>query len=239
MLASKMIGSALLAACAVVPQARAPALTQTGADALGFPSAKSGWSLASAGEGRNPSLLSLLDSLAAATGQTFSVTPDVRARLEANQLGLLGPLDVPAAQLGSFVESLLADRGFTLAVLHEESPRLIGVYSSEGTAHNFPPALVVPQEQLDTLAAHPAIYVRLVMDLPSVDVRTLSNSLRMVTDGQSGLIIPVGNSNSILIEGRGGMVYRMAAVLQAMDERAGRNPPSLPGPSEPPAPVKR
>lgn len=238
MLASKLISSALLAACAVVPQARAPALTQTGADALGFPPAKSGWSMASVGEGRNPSLLALLDSLAGATGQNFSVSPEVRARLEGDQLDLLGPVDVPAAQFGSFVESLLADRGFTLGVLHEESPRVIGVYA-EGSSRNLPPAVVVSQDRLDALAAHPALHVRLVMELPSVDVRVLSSSLRMVTDGEAGLLLPMGTSNAMLIEGRGGMVYRMAGVMKTMDEQARKNAPPPSAPGGPPAPEKR
>ena len=58
-----------------------------------------------------------------------------------------------------------------------------------------------------------------VLNLPNTDVRTLSNSLRtMLTDANTQQIIPLGNSNSVLLSGFGSNVAALAKMLQFVDE---------------------
>jgi general secretion pathway protein D len=65
-----------------------------------------------------------------------------------------------------------------------------------------------------------------VLHLPHTDVRTLGNSLRGLTSadpsGQQG-VIPVGNTNSVILSGFASSVASMARILRLVDEESARD----------------
>ena len=71
-------------------------------------------------------------------------------------------------------------------------------------------------------AQHPALLVQTTVDLPNVDVRQASTSLRaMMTDTTTQTLLPMGHS-SMIIAGTGRHVANMVAMLRDIDERQGR-----------------
>ena len=68
-----------------------------------------------------------------------------------------------------------------------------------------------------------------MVTLPNTDVRTLSNSMRaMVTDPNTMQVIPVGNSNSLIVTGFGSNVAALVRMLQLVDEASAAEAPELP-----------
>jgi len=66
--------------------------------------------------------------------------------------------------------------------------------------------------------------VTTVLDLENTDVRTLSNSMRtMFTDQSTQQIIPIGNSNSLLITANGAELASLAKMLRLVDDSARRS----------------
>ena len=80
------------------------------------------------------------------------------------------------------------------------SRRFAHRWSSRGNLRRD--AAFVASTELARWADHPAFLIRTQLVLPGIDVRTLSNSLRqMFTDAQTQQIIPVGNSDGLILTG--------------------------------------
>jgi general secretion pathway protein D len=87
---------------------------------------------------------------------------------------------------------------------------------------------VMPAD-IEQYADQPATLITTVIDLPNTDVRTLSNSLRqMFSDQQTQQIIPVGNSNSLIITGFGSDVASIVKMLKFVDDASARAAGDLP-----------
>ena len=87
-------------------------------------------------------------------------------------------------------------------------------------------AIYVLPDELDEYADQVATQVITVLHLPHTDVRTLGNSLRGLTSadpsGQQG-VIPVGNTNSVILSGFASNVASMARILRLVDEESARD----------------
>jgi len=189
-----------------------------------FPPA-SGKISVSVGPGEDMKLEKLLDEFSKTTGLTFLVPPETRMILQKTTTGLNRSVDIPATEVYPIVETILLQSDLTLVPLHAGEPHLASVCSlaagPRGSLRNA--AVSVPAAQIAVFARHPAVLVTTVVDLPHTDVRTLSNSLRtMFTDANTQQIIPVGNSNSLIITGFGANVASIVQMLQEVDETAKR-----------------
>ena len=162
----------------------------------------------------------LLTELGRVTGVTFSADSEVRTALARTNLGITGDLDVPAENAWALAESLLVARGFLFEVLSRD-PFLVDVLSSQPLARGSAPrtrAGFVPYESLSTWADHPGFLIRTTVDLPALNTRDLSNSMRqMFTDPQTQQIIPLGNTQTLMLCGTGSQVADVADMLLRLD----------------------
>lgn len=163
------------------------------------------------------SLDALLTRLSQLTGVTYSAVPATKARLGAAMVALSQDQRIPAAEVYPWVESLLQQNGFALAVLENAGAPLVGVYSGAERPLD-PPAIHVDAAQLEECRMHPAIQFSTVLTLPNTDVRSLGNSLRILSpDSMSGGVIPAGTTSSVILSGSGRNVTELAGLLMRIE----------------------
>ena len=218
------LASVLAWSCLGVQAQKPPQTAELAAAASDpFPAPKSGIKIA-IGPGEDMKIEALLDRFSEVTGQVLLIDPSVRQLMRSQETGLNRSVDVPASEVYPFVETILSQNEFVLTVLSAREPRLLGVHSltqgpERGSLRNG--ALQVSPQAIASYDRHPAVLVTTTLDLPHVDVRTLSNSLRaLYTDANTQQIIPVGNSNSVILTGLGRNVASQVAMLRECDEIA-------------------
>ena len=171
----------------------------------------------------NPSLSEVLVQLSASTGVHFTASEDVQQGLQRSHCGLLGSVSVPADRAWLWTESLLEHEGFQLGILSADAPCLVAVYpllptpGRPGVRANTP----VDESRLELLAEHPVLLVSTTLELPHTDVRQLGNSLRGLTTDPTGQqnVVPVGNTNSVILTGTGRQVRQLATLLREIDAK--------------------
>lgn len=177
------------------------------------------------GDAKADTLDTLLNALSDSTGVEFTIDEATRNDLRARSTGLAKDITVPAEEAWRWVEGLLVHNGFQLGALSLRPPFLVGVYNAipRGNQIARPRPIQVASADLDVCVEHPAFLYTSLLDLPHVDVRQLGNSLRALTNDMTGTLglIPVGNTNSILVTGQGTQVSDLAALLLEI-ERNGR-----------------
>lgn len=166
----------------------------------------------------------LLSELERVTGVHFVVAADTNTVLDRTPVGLMQPLDVAPDQVWSVSEALLVNADFKFSFIRDEAPIVIGVQALAGQGRGGGAASVspiqVPIEALPAWREHPAFMVSTSIALESLNVRDLSNSMRqMFTDPNSQQIIPVGNSNSLMLIGLARRVGDLANQLSELNAR--------------------
>jgi hypothetical protein len=220
-----LLSPLLAAGCLLNPQqkpaAQIPAVT-SGADL--FPQPTTAISIA-VGPGEDMKLEKLLDEFSKSTGLTLLIGPETRAVLQRSTTGLNRSVDIPASEVYPVVETILISNELVLLPMHDREPRIASVASlREGRGVLRNAAVFVLAKDITAYARHPAVLVSTVVDLPHTDVRTLSNSMRtMFTDANTQQIIPVGNSNSLILTGFGTNIASIVRMLQEVDEVAKRD----------------
>jgi len=204
------------------------ALAPVGSTAVAdpFPTPSAGLKIQIA-PGEEMSLEKLLDEFSRVTGQTLLITENTCQALKASPTGLNRSVDVPANEVYSFVESVLAHNQHVLEVLSDHEPRLLAVHNLQqlrnGNRSLSDLAQYVPVANIGLYARHPAVLVTTMIELPSTDVRVLSNSMRgLLSDTITQQIIPVGNTNALVLGGSGASVANLVTVLRECDEGARR-----------------
>jgi hypothetical protein len=205
-----------------------------------FPLAKEGFKLAPSADA-GPKLSTLFNEMERVTGVHFLVDQDVQTLLLKAPVRITSPLDVPAPQAWPVFESILAFNQLVLKPLNMEEPRLIGVRMLTGPsrASVTDTAMLIRSDELSTWARHPACLVTTMLDLESVDVRDLSNSIRQVlNDTNTAQVVPAGNTNLLIVTGLGPKVSALCDQMQRCNEserkRLAEVPKrSVPGVAEP------
>lgn len=221
----------MLASCLTKPandaaQPGLSAATKAPTNAAGdpFPVPKEGLTIKVGAEG-DSRLESLLNDFSRVSGQALLITKEVRQQLQNTSTGLNRSIDVPAQEVYPVVEAILAQNDFILSLRSDREPRLLAVESlnSNRRASLRADAVFISADQVPAWSRHPAFLVTTVIDLPNTDVRTLSNSMRtLFTDQSTQQIIPVGNSNSLVITANGSSLSSLVSMLRATDEVARR-----------------
>jgi hypothetical protein len=217
-------GCASASAARPVQFALAPAASNAAADP--FPTPSSGLKIQIA-PGEEMSLEKLLDEFSRVTGQTLLITQDTCQALKSSPTGLNRSIDVPASEVYAFVENVLAHNLHVLEVLSDHEPRLLAVHNLQNLRNSNRPlsdlAQYVPVKDIGLYARHPAVLITTMIELPSTDVRHISNSLRtLLSDTITQQIIPVGNTNALVLGGSGTAVANLVTVLRECDEGAKR-----------------
>ncbi|HVS19990.1 MAG TPA: secretin N-terminal domain-containing protein [Planctomycetota bacterium] len=216
------LASILLLSLACQTAYASPGGSPRQADAAGLlPPAKSALQIEVGDQGR-PSLGQMLRQLGQATGVTFTSIDSVEQQLESRPCGVLSSVTVPPERAWLWVESLLEQEGFTLGILSASEPWLVAVYMHPMAGRpNVHVSVSVPAARIEALAEHPALLVTTTLELPHTDVRQLGNSLRGLTTDPTGQqnVVPVGNTNSVILTGTGRSVHQLVTLLEEIDAR--------------------
>lgn len=172
----------------------------------------------------SPTFEHLVAEMERITPVQFVIDVETQRELERTPVGNLQAFVVSPERVWTVFEALLIDSDFCLEVVSSEDPIVFSVSSTQpqaGRGQGGPRkrALHVPVEDLSAWSAHPAFALTTTVTLNHVNVRDLSNSLRqMFTDPQTQQVIPVGNSNSLLITGFGPAVADIVRSLQTIND---------------------
>lgn len=190
-------------------------------DSSTFPEPTEGFTIPSAERGRW-TIDELLREYGRVTNQRFLIDDDTRLLLRASHASVLRDFPVAPEHVHSIVESILIENDVVLAVKRADEPRLVSVKSLHSSSrHNLRTnALYVPSEKLPDWRDHPAYLIHTVITLDALDVRVLANSVRpMIPDANTHSILPIGNSNSLILTGLAQQVVQMAEMLEKANER--------------------
>jgi hypothetical protein len=172
---------------------------------------------------RGPATLEeLLKEMERITPARFVVSAESMATLSRIPVGNLQAIVVPAEKAWSVFESILCEQDFLLAFVSRTEPVMLSVNSTmpmgRGSGGPKAHAIEVPVAEIARWRAHPAFMITTSLELNDVNVRDLSNSMRqMFTDPNSQQIVPIGNSNTLLITGLSGSVVSLVNMLQGID----------------------
>jgi hypothetical protein len=215
---------ALLVAACAAPTETQPSTSNRGPMVAAndpFPAAKSGLSLTGDKE-QGLTLESVLSQFERVTGVHLVTTPDVEVMLAKTRAGVSVPLEVPANRVYPTVETLLVQNGLLLTLLTSEPPVMVGVEPAD-SGKVMKRTWFATADDLDIAADHPALLISTIVTLPNTNIRDLSNSMRQVfQDPRTQQIIPVGQSNSLMLSGRGSEVAALVRMLKVVDAEEGR-----------------
>ncbi|MFN0243122.1 MAG: secretin N-terminal domain-containing protein [Planctomycetota bacterium] len=159
-----------------------------------------------------------------ATGINFTYAKETEAPLRQAKLRMFGPKRIPKADFYNFFQIMMIINDFVCTKIGPEHLSVVVISPLSG-ASGRPTlrgeAVYVEPDELERYEDQPAILITTVVDLPSTDVRTLSNSMRsMFQDANTQQIIPVGNTNSLIITGFGSNVAAIVKMLKFVDDAA-------------------
>ena len=181
------------------------------------------------------SLDELLQRLAHLTGLELAMSPQTRQQLQVTKEPLEHAEPVPAAEVYSFVEGLLARQGYMIAPITGGRRPILGVTLGQGAGRDGPlDALYVEEADLAELELHPALLVRLFIDMKNMDTRQVQTQLRqlLVDNNGTNQCVPVAE-HGLILQGRARDVAGLTRLLREADKAAGERPRPAPVPEAP------
>ena len=177
---------------------------------------------ASADDGAEPMTLErFVRACQEATGKNFTYSEETATQLKNAKIRLYGQKRVKREDFYNFFQIMMIINDFVCKKVgpdHLEVIVLQNLQSSRGQGLRDD-ALFVPPDRLEEFADQPATLITTIVTLPNIDVRTLSNALRgMISDANTQQILPVGNSQSMILTGFGSYVAALARMLSLVDE---------------------
>jgi general secretion pathway protein D len=163
------------------------------------------------------------------TDNVFTYEPQTGTALQAIHLRLIGPKRVPIKDFYSFYQVMMFIHGFILTRVGPDPISVVLVQPVQPVAGKPTnvrnEAVYVTPEELPAMASQVATQVVTVLHLPHTDVRQLGNSLRGLGADPSGQqsVIPVGNTNSVILNGFASNVASLARILQLVDEESAKD----------------
>ncbi len=165
-----------------------------------------------------------------ATGINFTYDDITAGTLANTRVRLFGEKRIPMDEFYSFYQIIMFINDFILTKVGPDplSVVLVQPLTPQGGAQRSNlrnEAIYLLPEELDDYADQVATQVITVMHLPNTDVRTLGNSLRGLTNDPSGQqgVIPVGNTQSVILSGFASNVASLARILRLVDEESARD----------------
>jgi hypothetical protein len=158
------------------------------------------------------------------------MTPQDRQQLTQMKEPLESAAPVPEEEVYSFVEGLLARNGTILAPLTGGTRPILAVRVIGGDRRDTGlDALYVQVEALSELATHPALFVRLLLNLEYTDSRQVQTQIRQLQTDDTGTTqyAPVGE-RGLILQGRASEMASLARLLLDADAAAGKRPPPVP-----------
>jgi len=165
------------------------------------------------------------------TGINFTYDKDTANLLRSTTITMFGTKEVRKEDFYSFFQILMIINKFVCTKIGPDHLAVVVVRSLDSSARNNvrADAEIIDPDELEDFADQPATLITTMVTLPNTDVRTLSNSMRaMVTDPNTMQVIPVGNSNSLIVTGFGSNVAALVRMLELVDEASAAEAPELP-----------
>ncbi|HVS09957.1 MAG TPA: secretin N-terminal domain-containing protein, partial [Planctomycetota bacterium] len=162
------------------------------------------------------------------TGINFTYDDTTAADLKSKRVRLLGTKRIPKSDFYNFYQILMFINQYILTKVGPE--HLAVVLVQQMTPARQPQnqvrneSLYVLPEDLEKYADQVATQVITVLHLPHTEVRTLGNSLRQLFVGeQTQGLLPVGQTNSVILQGFASNIASLARILKLVDQEAARD----------------
>jgi general secretion pathway protein D len=165
------------------------------------------------------------------TGINFMFSKDTMQSLKTTQVRMFGPKRIPKTEFYSFFQIIMIINRFVCTRIGPKSLSVVVVASldSANRASIKQDALYIAPDEIEYYANQPATLVQTVLHLPNMDVRTMGNSMRqLVVDPNTMQLIPIPESNSVILTGFGSNVSSLTRMLMLIDEVSKPKAPILP-----------
>jgi general secretion pathway protein D len=163
------------------------------------------------------------------TDNVFTYDEQTATAMRGIKLRLIGPKRVPIREFYSFYQAMMFIHGYILTRVGPDPISVVLVQPVQPVAGKPTnvrnEAVYVTPDELPNIASQVATQVVTVLHLPHTDVRQLGNSLRGLGADPSGQqsVIPVGNTNSVILNGFASNVASLARILQLVDEESAKD----------------
>ena len=161
-----------------------------------------------------------------ATGINFMYDDTTAGELAKKKVRMFGSKEIPKADFYSFYQILMFINDFVCTQVGEGPLAVVVVRSITGSAGRPTlknDSIYVLPEDLEEFADQVATPITTVLHL-DIDARQLTNSLRsLMTDTNSQSAIPVGNTNSLIIQGYASQVVALVRFLELVDREMARD----------------
>lgn len=194
------------------PMAAAPAVQES---FLPLPSNSTTLSIES-----GTSLRSLVEQMGTLTGVLFRSDAETWGMLESLPCGLDRATQVDSEDAWRFLNDLLLANGMHLTGLRTDGPYLLEILSPQNRSNSFARtrAVLVGVDAMESLSDFSALIVETQVAFEAADARQVSNSLRaLISDHNSSMMLPVGDTNSVMITGPLNQVQRITTIMRDAD----------------------
>jgi hypothetical protein len=139
-------------------------------------------------------------------------------------VGNMRTIVVPPDRVWPVFEAILSQLEFGLAFMTPDDPTIFSVISFTPQSWRPTPtpaefAVQVPVEDVPAWKEHRAFMITTTVSLNHVDVRELANSMRpILMDPNMQQVVPMGETNSLMISGRAAWVAEFVKSVQEINE---------------------
>ena len=160
-----------------------------------------------------------------ATGLTFTYNDPTRTQLQSSRVFFHGTKRVPKEDFYSFFQILMFINEFVCVEVGPPHISVILIQALTGAQRGGGPnikqrTLHVGPDELEDYADQPATLITTVLNLPNVDVRQLTTTMRgLLTDTNTQSILAAGE-HSVILQGFGSYVASLAQLLYIVDRES-------------------
>lgn len=165
------------------------------------------------------------------TDINFTYSTDTGSLLQGMKVRMFGSKVVQKDDFYSFFQIIMIINRFVCTRIGPEDLSVVVVASLDSPARASikQDAIYIGPEEIEGYANQPATLVQTVLHLPNMDVRTMGASMRqLVVDPNTMQLIPIPESNSIILTGFGSNVASLTKMLMLINEVSAPEPPILP-----------
>lgn len=165
------------------------------------------------------------------TDINFTYSQDTGQLLSTMKVRMFGSKVVQKEDFYSFFQIIMIINRFVCTRIGPEDLSVVVVASLDSPARASikQDAIYIGPDEIESYANQPATLVQTVLHLPNMDVRTMGASMRqLVVDPNTMQLIPIPESNSIILTGFGSNVASLTKMLMLINEVSAPEPPVLP-----------
>jgi general secretion pathway protein D len=165
------------------------------------------------------------------TGRNFVYALDTASVLQGTKVKMLGSKTIPKDDFYKFFQIIMIIHDFVCLEVGPKHLRVIEIVSTQTNQRGElrEKTQYIEPEEIEEYADHPATMVSVVLHVPNLDARTLTNTLRaLIADPNTLVANAVGDTHSVIITGFGSTVAGLARMLRLVDQLSEPEDPILP-----------